>query len=84
MGHDPVPIFKRTFAFRVSVIPDAVEERPPVFQSPGSLNDEMANHFTFQGFPMQWMRDPMSFEVSIAKMLKWLIISRFEVSRCNG
>jgi hypothetical protein len=33
---------------------------------------------------MQWMRDPVSFEVPVAEIPKWLIISRFGVSQCNG
>jgi hypothetical protein len=41
-------------------------------------------HFTFQQFWMQWRRDPMSFEVPVAEMLKRIIISRFGFSQCNG
>jgi hypothetical protein len=55
MGHDLAPIFKDAFYILCFIVSDAVEEQPPVFQSPGSRNAKMANLQPMARFDLIWM-----------------------------
>jgi hypothetical protein len=52
------------------------------------MDPKRFSHFAFWGFELQWKNNPLSFEVSIAEMMKWILgafrILRFGVLNYSG